>query len=268
VLRRDSLTDIPLLDRVLFRFPYAAGLQRYMQQADMNTPPATLLFISGSLWLAVVFLGLLMNRWLPGVLLLAFGAAAVPFVVVAVKRHRRFRKFEEGFPEAIDMLARAVRAGHAFTTGFSLIGNEMPEPVAGEFRTAFQQQNLGMSLPETLRSMAERMPLPDVRIFVAALLIQRESGGNLAEVLDNLSQVIRERFKLLRDVNTKTAEGKLSMYILTGMPLVAGAAMYMMNPEYMSRLFTDPMGHAAIGIAVTLQVLGYLVIRRIVQIKV
>src|SRR5262249_42258642 len=177
-------------------------------------------------------------------------------------------KFEEQFPEAMDLLGRAVRAGHAFTTGFELIGKELPDPVGEEFRLAFQQQNLGVPLRDALQNMAMRVPLPDVRIFVSALQIQRESGGNLAEILDMLSYVIRERFKLRRQVRIFTAEGRISSYMLTAIPLVALVGMWILQRDYLRPLFTDPRGQMALTVAAALQVVGYVVIKKIIKIKV
>jgi tight adherence protein B len=183
-------------------------------------------------------------------------------------RRRRFNRFEELFPEAIDLLARAVRSSHAFTTGFEMIGTEMPDPLGEEFRLTYQQQKLGMPLREALQNLIIRMPLPDVRIFVSAIQIQRESGGNLGEILDTLSAVIRERFKLVRQVRTHTAEGRLSMYVLTAIPVVTAAILIVAKPEYMKVMFIDPRGQAALAVAVGLQIVGYFVIGRIIKIKV
>jgi tight adherence protein B len=195
-------------------------------------------------------------------------AGAAPFGVAMVKRQRRFSLFEEQFPEAMDLLGRAVRAGHAFTTGFELIGKELSDPVAEEFRIAFQQQNLGLPLRDALQNMAVRMPLPDVRIFVSSLQIQRESGGNLGEILDTTSYVVRERFKLRRQIQIFTAEGRMSSYMLTAIPFVALAAMQVLQPDYIRPLFIDPRGQMALTVAVILQVIGYIVIKRIIKIKV
>src|SRR5437867_5857724 len=200
IMHEEILSTIPAINRILLRTPFVPKLQLLMTQAAVTMPVETLLLISAALLFFAALIGFLAG--LPALVLpvIAAGAAAVPFLAIAIKRRRRVRKFEELFPDAIDLLARAVRAGHAFTTGFSLIATEMPEPIAGEFRTAFEQQNLGLPLAEALRNLSIRMPLPDVLIFLAALNIQRESGGNLGEVLDNLSHVIRERFRLLRQV--------------------------------------------------------------------
>src|SRR5262249_45864764 len=143
----------------------------------------------------------------------------IPFLVVVFQRRRRLRKFEEYFPEALDLLGRAVRAGHAFTTGLEMISKECPEPLAGEFRTAFEEQNFGLPLRDALLNLAERIPIVDVQFFVTALLIQKETGGNLAEILDGLSRVIRDRFRIYREVRVRTAQGRLTAGILIALPL-------------------------------------------------
>jgi len=208
-------------------------------------------------------------------------AFATPLLVVSFKRGRRFSKFEELFPDAIDLLARAVRAGHAFTTALELIGRELPEPVAGEFRITYEQQNFGMPLREALHNLTVRVPLSDVTFFVSALHVQHESGGNLAEILDNLAFVIRERFKILRQVKVHTAQGRMTLYLLTGLGPAAALLMLLVNPEYIGRFFSEPqpkvslfilgqlpLGSVMIAVAIILQILGYLVIRKIIRIRV
>jgi tight adherence protein B len=268
IVREEILSTIPALNRILLRLPFVSALQLCVTQAAMKIPVGTVLL--GTLALIIFTAVISFAAGMPVLLLIIVSAAAgfIPFAVIAYKRRRRLNKFEELFPDAIDLLARAVRAGHAFTTGFSLIANEMPDPIAGEFRTTFDQQNLGLPLVDALRNLAARVPLPDVRMFLAALTIQRETGGNLGEILDNLSTVIRERFKILRQVRIFTAEGRLSLYILTGMPPAAGVLMFLVNRDYLMRLFTDPLGHRAIAGAIVMQIVGYNVISRLVRIKV
>jgi tight adherence protein B len=229
--------------------------------------PALLL---GSLILALFGFLLGWMASLPALLLglSVLGAGTIPLLVVAYKRRQRFSKFEELFPDALDLLARAVRAGHAFTTGFELIATEMPEPLAGEFRTTYDQQNLGLPLREALQNLIERVPGGDVRLFVTALQIQRESGGNLAEILDNLSEVIRARFTLYRHIKTVTAEGRMSLYFLMVLPIATGILMYLTNPDYMTPLFQEPLGHQLLEVAAGLQILGYFVIRKITSMTV
>lgn len=268
IMRQELMSRIPAIDQLLLKIPAVTRLQLFIEQAGMKMPAATLLLISLGVGAASLLLGLLLPLPLLLVIALAGATATIPFAVVAFKRRKRLNRFAELFPEAIDLLSRAVRAGHAFTTGFALIGAELPEPIAGEFRTAYSQQNLGLSLDDTLKNLALRVPLTDVRIFVSALLIQRESGGNLAEILDNLAYVIRERYRILRQVQILSAEGRISMYVLMGAPIGGAILLYVINPDYMNRLLHDPWGHIAMGVAVGMQFIGYLIIRKIIRIEV
>jgi len=268
LIRHEGLSEIPALNRILSEIPAISRLQLLLRQAGLQMGAPALLL--GSLILALFGFLLGWMASLPALLLglSALGAGTIPLLVVASKRRQRFSKFEELFPDALDLLARAVRAGHAFTTGFELIAAEMPEPLAGEFRTTYDQQNLGLPLREALQNLIERVPSGDVRLFVTALQIQRESGGNLAEILDNLSEVIRARFTLYRHIKTVTAEGRMSLYFLMVLPIAAGILMYLTNPDYMAPLFEEPLGHQLLEVAVGLQILGYLVIRKITSMTV
>ena len=268
LIRQEVLSDIPALHRVFSEIPLLLRLQLFLRQAGLKMRVATLLLVSLVLSLVGLLLGWMWH--LPGPLmgLSALGAGIIPLMVASVQRQRRFSKFEELFPDALDLLARSVRAGHAFTSGFELIADEMPEPLAEEFRTTYDQQNLGLPLGDALQNLIERVPGEDVRLFVTALQIQRESGGNLAEILDNLSEVIRERFKLYRHIKVCTAEGRMSLYFLMGLPVVTGMFMYLTNPDYMTPLIEEPLGHQLLQVAVALQIVGYFVIRKITNMKV
>src|SRR5262249_41993630 len=192
----------------------------------------------------------------------------VPTAVVAFLRSRRLKLFEAHFPEAIDLLGRALRAGHAFTTGMEMVGKELPEPVAGEFRTVFEEQNFGLPLRDAMLNLAERVPIMDVRFFVTALLVQKETGGNLAEVLDNLAKVVRERFRIQGEVRIRTAQGRLTAVILISLPPLMVLLLRVLNPTYINLLFTDPWGPYFLGIAAVLQVIGSILLWKIVQIEV
>jgi tight adherence protein B len=161
-----------------------------------------------------------------------------------------------------------VRAGHAFTTALELIANELSEPVASEFRKLFEEQKFGLPVRDALMNLAERVPLVDVKFFVTAVMLQRETGGNLAEILDNLSYVIRERFKIMRQVRVYTAQGRLTMMLLMGLPPVIVVTMLLTSPAFIHPLFADPIGHALVVAGIVLQTLGYFVIRKIIQIQV
>ena len=268
LLRDELLSEIPALNRMLQRSPSISRLQHLLNQADVKIRAGKfLLFTLGSgalLALAVLFLT---DTPLYAGIALVMGLF-IPYFYVSFQRTRRFQKFEELFPEAIDTLARAVRAGHAFTTALELIANEMAEPVSTEFRKLFEEQKFGLPLRDALLNFAERMPIVDVKFFVTAVMFQRETGGNLAEILDNLSYVIRERFKILRQVRVYTAQGRLTMMLLMALPPIVVVVMMVMNPDFIKPLFYDKMGHAMIVAGVTLQTIGYLVIRKIIRIQV
>ena len=268
VLRKELLSDMPFLHNLLTTAPGIRHLKLFLDQAAIQMQVGKFVLIA----VGLAFVGLLITLaiGLP-IYLAVFGVAigaAIPFIVASIMRQQRFDKFEEQFPEAMDLLGRAVRAGHAFTTGFELIGKELPDPVGHEFRIAFQQQSLGLPLKEALGNLAVRMPLPDIRIFVSSLQIQRESGGNLGEILDTLSEIVRERFKLRRQIRIYTAEGRLSMYFLTAIPIVAFLALMLFQPDYLAPMLTDRRGHIGLAVAVILQVIGYFVINRIIKIKI
>jgi tight adherence protein B len=268
LVRQEIFSQVPAINRLLVQMPLAARLHIFIEQAGMQITVAMVLLISLASAFFVLVLGLLL--FVPALLaiLLAVGAGSIPFFVISVKRQRRFSKFAEIFPDAIDMLARAVRAGHAFTTGLEMMSREMPEPLAGEFRTTYEQQNFGMPIREALHNLSVRMPLPDVRFFVSALQIQRESGGNLAEILTNLAQVIRERFKILRQVRVFTAQGRMTLYILMALAPGFGLIIFFANPKYLAPLWTDPLGRRWLVYAAILQVIGLMLTRKIIRIKI
>jgi tight adherence protein B len=193
--------------------------------------------------------------------------ACVPYAYVARKRTVRLHTFEEQFPEAIDLISRALRAGHALTTGLGMVADEIPKPVGEEFRRLYDEQNFGMSLPDAMRAMAKRVPVLDARFFVTAVLTQRESGGNLSEVLDNLASVMRERFKLKRQIRVISAHGRISAWVLAGLPPSLAGILFLLSPDFMSILWEDPLGVRLILIALTLQIVGTIIITRLVRIE-
>ena len=267
LLRAELLSDVPAVHRLLTKIPGSRRLQLFIQQSDVEITAGMLLTLTFLVGWGVFLAGLVIGISMLLTLVLTALAAAVPFLFIAIKRQRRFLRFEELFPDAIDLLARAVRAGHAFTTGLDLIAKEMPSPLSDEFQRTYEEQNLGLPLRDAFQNLMRRMPLADVRIFVTALVIQRESGGNLAEILDNLSHVIRERFKLMRQIRVYTAQGRLSLYLLVAVPPLMGIMIYGINREYIMTLFNDPLGIRFLVVGVIMQVMGYFVIRKIIQPK-
>jgi tight adherence protein B len=268
LLRDEQLSKIPAFDTLLRRSARVSAIQEVLVQAGMKYRAGNFLvvcLVCGGVagFAALVWTG---NPAIAWALLIC--GAFIPYSFVSYRRQKRFEKIEELFPEAIDTLARAVRAGHAFTTALEMISNETSEPLAGEFRQLFEEQKFGMPVRDALMNLTERVPLVDVKFFVTAVMLQRETGGNLAEILDNLSYVIRERFKIQRQVRVHTAQGRLTMALLMGMPPTVVAILQIFSPEFVYPLFHDPIGHALLVMSITLQTIGYFVIRKIIKIQV
>ena len=268
LLRDEVLSEIPALDNLLRRSQRVSNLQIFLSQADLTMRAGNLLLLSLATAVATGIVLRLVSGSMAFALVGVLVGALMPYSYASFRRSRRFQKFEELFPQAIDTLARAVRAGHALTTALELISNEVAEPVASEFRKLFEEQKFGLPMRDALINLTERMPLVDVKFFVTAVMLQRETGGNLAEILDNLSYVIRERFKIQRQVRVFTAQGRLTMILLMLLPPIIVTTMLIMNPGFIRPLFTDPIGHTLIVGGITLQTIGYFVIRRIIQIQV
>ena len=267
--RQDSpLSTIPLVNTILSAGSIVSQpMQKLVDRSGLNlTVGAVLLMCLCAAVFGYLLVETVSHLTLAAVVIgLAF--AYIPLWFVNFMAKRRVGKFEEQFPEAIDLLARALRAGHAFTTGLSMVAEEMPEPVGTEFRLAYDRQNFGMPLPEALKSLGDRVPLLDARFFVTAVLTQREAGGNLAEVLDNLARVIRDRFKVKRQVRVVTAHARITGWVLALLPPCLGVALTLLSPNHMSLLWTDPIGIKMIIVAIVLQVVGTLLIRKLVDVE-
>jgi tight adherence protein B len=268
LLRDNVLSQFSVLDNLLRRSPRVSRLQDFLSQAGMELKAGNFLVISLGSGLAGALLIFLVTMSPPIAWIGMLLGLLTPYSYASFRRSKRFHRFEELFPQAIDTLARAVRAGHAFTTALELIANELTEPISGEFRKLYEEQKFGLPVREALLNLTERVPLVDVKFFVTAVMIQRETGGNLAEILDNLSYMIRERFKIQRQVRVYTAQGRLTMMLLMMLPPAIVVVMSIMNPSFIKPLFSDPIGHTLIVAGITLQTIGYFIIRRIVQIQV
>jgi tight adherence protein B len=274
LLRDEMLSKIPAIDNLLRRSSRISNLQPFLEQANLKIRAGNILMLCAMSAVGLAGVGFLAAGSLPPNQALLFAAVGLvlggflPYSYASYRRTKRFQKFEELFPEAIDTLARAVRAGHAFTTALELIANELSEPVASEFRKLFEEQKFGLPVRDALMNLAERVPLVDVKFFVTAVMLQRETGGNLAEILDNLSYVIRERFKIMRQVRVYTAQGRLTMMLLMGLPPVIVITMLTTSPAFIRPLFADPIGHFLVVAGIVLQTLGYFVIRKIIRIQV
>ncbi|MDP3001366.1 MAG: type II secretion system F family protein [Bryobacterales bacterium] len=255
----------------LSQLPVLKSLQRQVWQAGLDWPATQLVGISLGCAVLGGLLGFLVR--VPffremAVAGLACLLGALPYLFVRFKRGKRLREFEALFPEALDFLARAMRAGHAFSVSLEMLGDESNEPLAGEFRRVFHEQNLGSPVEDALRNLAERVPLLDVRFFVSAVLMQRETGGNLAEILNKLSYIIRERFRLKGQVRAASAHGRLTAGVLTALPLLTAVGLMLTSPGYLGTLAREREGRYMIAGALAGQALGYYFMRRIVNIKV
>jgi tight adherence protein B len=268
LLRDEQLSQIPALDTFLRRSTRVSDLQKMLAQADISLRVTNFLGISALTGVAATIIAYVLSKRVEVAWVALLVGFVLPYSYASIRRNKRFEKFEELFPEAIDTLARAVRAGHAFTTALEMITAEVSEPVSGEFRQLYEEQKFGMPVRDALLNLTDRVPLVDVKFFVTAVMLQRETGGNLAEILDNLSYVIRERFKIQRQVRVYTAQGRLTMALLMGMPPIIVTTMLLLNPSFIRPLFSDPIGHFLLVAGITLQTIGYFVIRKIIRIQV
>lgn len=268
IIKERLLSEVPEIQRLLGRVPRLRQFDRLLEQSGLSLSVAQIMAVAGLAGAATYGLALLLS--LPPLLapILALLVAALPFLYVLRRRTQRIRQLERQLPEALDLISRALRAGHAFGTGMTMVSEEMAEPIASEFRITHEEVNYGVALQQALLNLAARVPSTDVRYFVIAVLIQRESGGNLTEVLGNLSILIRERFKLLDKVRVLAAEGKLSAWILSVLPFALAGVINLINPGFMKVLWTDPMGLNMVTAALVMMLLGVLWMRQIIRIHV
>ncbi len=254
------------IEQAVLKIPHRHDMVHFLAQADMKWSVSGFTMTTIGLSAACGLITLVFIGGMIAPMLAAAVGALIPYSIVSRKRKERFARFEEYFPESIDLLARAIRAGHAFSTGLRVVAEESPEPISDEFRQVYDEQKFGLPLSESLLSLADRMALLDVRIFVTAVLIQIESGGNLAEILDNLSTIIRDRFRFRRQVRVHTAHGRMTGWVLASAPFVAGIGMFLLNPEYMGILFSEPGGRLMLAMAGGLQLVGFVAIRRVMDV--
>jgi tight adherence protein B len=263
-----KVSNVGFIERALLKHETLfARLQRQIVQADANITPSLFLLTSGVIGLLVYVVVNYYTPWIAIAILAGLIATTLPTVWLQQKRKNRLKLIEEQFPDAIDLIARALRAGHAFTTGIGMVSEEVGAPTGREFQLLHEHQNFGMPLPDALKRFAERVDILDARFFVTAVLTQRDSGGNLSEVLDNLSSVIRERFKVKRQVRVLSAHGRLTGMILMAMPPVMALMLFQLSPDSTSLLLTDPLGVRMLIAAAVLQVVGAVIIKKIVNVE-
>lgn len=268
VRKDENLSSIPWLNKKLLKFDLAANLHRLLSQAALDWSPGRLLMISVAGLAFPPYILYVLLHSLPLALIAGLVAGGLPFGWVLFKRSRRFAAFEKGLPESLDLMVSGLRAGHSLLAAIALVSKECQEPVRSEFKICFEEQNYGLELKVALENMLNRVPLQDMKITAASILIQKESGGNLAEVLDKTAQVIRERFRLRRQVMTHTAQGRLTGWILTLLPIALGFAIYLIAPGMISILWHRELGIKMLWTAGGMIVLGGFVINRIVDIDI
>jgi tight adherence protein B len=266
--RNELMSEIPWMNRSLIRVQAALQLKRMLDQADLHITPSRLIMFAAMAGMLAALAASVISISI--LLMLAAGvlAAAVPFIHVWWKRKKRLDAFLEHLPDALDLMSRALSAGHAFSESMYMVSAEMPEPIATEFRKTYEEQNLGLSLKLALENLTQRIPLLDLRMCVTAVLIQRETGGNLAEILEKVAYTIRERFRIMGDLKTLTTSSRMSAWLLCGLPIFVTLVISAMNPDYMAILWKDQRGHYLIAAALFLQVTGMLIVRKILRIKI
>ena len=268
ILRDKRMSDITFIDRFLSSLPFARKMELLLYQAGLNWRVGTLILLmvlSGALLFLIC--ATLLHRPLLG-LVAGIGAAFIPYMWVKGQKSKRMNQFAEQLPDSLDLMTSALRAGLSFPAALQLVAQESPEPLAQEFAITFDEQNLGLDVKEALVNLTERVDSLDLKFFVTAVIIQRETGGNLAEIMESIARIIRERFRILGDVRSRTAHGRLTGMILSILPVALGALITMLAPNYMLTFFRDPAGQALLIVCVVLQVMGFLWIRRVIAIKV
>jgi tight adherence protein B len=259
---------LPAVDRLLGASARGSALARWIEQSGSKASLSAVVLMSMAASVPVGLAAGMLVRHPSATVVGGILGMAVPFLFLRQRRAKRFRRFEEQFPEALDLMSRALRAGHAFATGLKMVTDELDAPVGPEFRKIFDEQNFGLPIKDALANLTVRVPLIDVRFFATAVMIQRDTGGNLSEILENLAHVVRERFKILRQVRVYTAHGRMTGYVLLALPAVLAVALSFINPEHMNLLFRERMGQMLLGGALVMQFIGYMWIKQVVKIEV
>jgi len=249
-------------------FSRLKNLNLLFEQADTSLTPTQFFGISAVMAVVGMFVPIVAGIHPSIILPMGLALAVLPLVWLMLRRRRRFRKFAQQLPDALELISRALRAGHSLGSGFNLVAEEMHPPISKEFQRAFEEQNLGISLEDALESLTDRIPNMDLRFFATAVVLQRQTGGDLAEILDKIGYLVRERFKIWGTVQALTGEGRLSGIVLLALPPALFLAVYRLNPEYVMPLFTDPMGRQMLAGGIILQLIGAIVIKKIINIKV
>lgn len=268
IVRKESLSNIPWLNDLLLKAKQLQPLQVLHRRADCRLPLGVVVLASPLLAIGGMLLALITNQTNMAAVLCAVILGSSPAAYLYWLKNRRMAEIERQLPEALELVSRALRAGHAFSVGLKIVGDEAADPIGREFRHVFSEVSMGVALPQALSNMTERIDSVDVRFFVTSVMVQRETGGNLAEIIDSLAGLIRKRFELQLKVRALSAEGRFSAMILLGLPIVIGLLLYKLNPDYVGLLFSDPMGQTLTTAGSIMMVLGAVVMKRMVVIKV
>jgi tight adherence protein B len=268
LMKKKILSDIPWLNDMLLKVSFLPRLERILSQAGTSRPLGFYVILSALLFFSTFLFASVMRMKIASVVIPAIFLATAPFFYLVHKRKKRMEKFERQLPEALELVARALKAGHAFTGGLKLVSEEFGDPVGVEFGKTVDEINFGLAVPDALMNLTKRIDCDDLKFFVVAVIVQRETGGNLAEIFDSLGRLIRERFKFQGRVRVLSAEGKMSAAVLIGMPFFLVGILSLLNPEYINVLFFDPLGPVLIVIALILMSLGALMIKKLIALKV
>ena len=268
ITRKRVLSRVPLLNTILLHTPGVRPLERLLQQANVQSPLGVFILLAAVLALTGYLAGSLLtiNRVIPPII--AAFLVGIPFLYVIRKKKKRMDKFQKQLPEGLELIARSLRAGHAFTSGMKLAADEFDDPLGPEFTETLDEINFGVSVSDALKNLARRVDCPDLRYFVVSVILQRETGGNLAEIIESIGYIIRERFKLKGKIRILAAEGKLSAIILVAIPFFVVIVLRFTSPEYINALFFEPAGRIMGAVALVMMVMGIFVMRKMINIKV
>ena len=268
LLKDELLSTIPIFHRTLIRFEIFTKLQDILRQADMKVTVYRFIIYSMTAGFVVGLLTFFISGSMMAMLIITVVVMVAPLMYVLNKRQRRFRAFLEQLPDALELMVRSLQAGHSFSSALQMVATEMPEPIAREFGKTYEEQNLGLNIKAALENLVERVPILDLKLCVTAVLIQREIGGNLSEVLRNISHTIRERFRIEGEIRVKSAQARLSGYIVSALPFFLFFWINLVNPSYMKSLYDHPNGVYILTAGVIMQIVGWLIIRKIVNIQI
>ena len=268
ILRQRKLSDLPWLNDILSSMANLGGLEKILQQANSQMPVGVFLLLSGVLGVAGMAIAAVMDYPLLVAGVVGLVCLLLPLIKIKMQRTKRFKEFEHQLPEALDLMARALRAGHAFSVGMKMVGDEFPDPIGPEFNRTVEEISFGIDTPEAMGNLNNRVVSTDLKFFITALVVQRETGGNLAEIIEAISRLIRQRFELLARVKALSAEGRLSGIVLFVMPFIMGGVLWWMNEDYMRLLIEDELGLMMAGGAGLLMIFGGVVMKKMCDIKV